>query len=108
MSLDSLYREHVARVVADTQQALERAAVAGQAYDGVLFHAGGELLVHRDDQPYLFRPDFHFARWVPLAGNDHLLHFVPGRTPHLIRVVPGTTGTRHRCRRPFPWMGSST
>jgi len=88
MKLDELYRDHVARVAADTQKALEAAARAGQEFDGVVFHAGGELLVHRDDQPYLFRPDFHFARWVPLAGDDHLIAFTPGETPKLIRVVP--------------------
>lgn len=88
MSLDSLYRAHVERVIADTQQALERSAAAGAAFEGVVFHAGGELLVHRDDQPYVFRPDFHFARWAPLAGDDHILCFTPGETPRLLRVVP--------------------
>ena len=88
MSLEALYVAHVGRVIADTEAALERSKAAGTAFDGVVFHAGGELLVHRDDQTHVFRPDYHFARWVPLAGPDHLISLEPGRKPRLVRVVP--------------------
>jgi Xaa-Pro dipeptidase len=88
MSLEALYVAHVERVVADTEAALERSKAAGAAFDGVVFHAGGELLVHRDDQTHVFRPDFHFARWAPLAGPDHMIVFTSGRRPRLVRVVP--------------------
>ncbi len=88
MSLEALYVAHVGRVIADTEAALERSKAAGAAFDGVVFDAGGELLVHRDDQTHVFRPDYHFARWVPLAGPDHLISFEPGRKPRLVRVVP--------------------
>ena len=88
MSLDALYAAHVARVIEDTEAALRRSAEAGSGFDGVVFHAGGDLLVHRDDQSYTFRPDSHFARWAPLAGVDHLIEFTPGRRPRLVRVVP--------------------
>lgn len=88
MDLDALYRAHVKRVMADTEAALEHSAQGGAPYGGVVIYAGGELLVHRDDQPYLFRPDFHFARWAPIAGPDHLVQYTPGQRPRLVRVVP--------------------
>jgi hypothetical protein len=83
-----LYDAHLANVLADVERALERSAAAGAGYGGVVLHAGAELLVHRDDQPHLFRQDFNFARLAPLPGPDHLAVVRPGEKPRLIRVVP--------------------
>lgn len=86
--LDALYRLHVDTVLEGAQRALERSATVGEAYDGLILHAGSELLVHRDDQPHLFRPHFHFARFAPLDGPDHLLQLRPGVRPRLLRIAP--------------------
>ena len=88
MDLDALHHDHLQRVLADADRALERSAEAGAPFSGLVLHAGAELLVHRDDNPHLFRPEFHFARWAPLAGPDHLIEYTPGRRPRLLRVVP--------------------
>jgi len=88
MNQQELYDAHVKSVLADFERALDRSAEAGAAFDGVVLHAGGEILVHRDDQPHLFRQDFNFARLAPLPGPDHLAVVRPGARPKLIRVVP--------------------
>lgn len=88
MNHQDLYPQHLQTVLADLERALERSAKAGAAFDGVVLHAGGEMLVHRDDQPHLFRQDFNFARLVPLPGPDHIAVVRPGHKPKLIRVVP--------------------
>ena len=81
MNHQELYDAHVQTVLADVGRALERSAAAGAAFDGVVLHAGGEILVHRDDQPHLFRQDFNFARVAPLPGPDHLAVIRPGAKP---------------------------
>lgn len=88
MNSQDLYEAHLSAVLADFQRALERSAEAGAAYDGVVLHSGAEILVHRDDQPHLFRQDFNFSRLAPLPGPDHLAVVRPGEKPRLIRVVP--------------------
>ena len=82
------YEDHLKTVLADFERALERSAKAGAGYGGVVLHSGAEVLVHRDDQPHLFRQDFNFARLAPLPGPDHLAVVRPGERPKLIRVVP--------------------
>lgn len=88
MNHQELYDAHVKTVLGDLERGLERSAEAGAAFDGVVLHAGGEILVHRDDQPHLFRQDFNFARLAPLPGPDHLAVVRPGQKAKLIRVVP--------------------
>jgi Xaa-Pro dipeptidase len=88
MNQQELYDAHVKAVLADYERALERSAAAGAPFDGVVVHAGGEILVHRDDQPHLFRQDFNFARLAPLPGPDHIAVVRPGARPKLVRVVP--------------------
>ncbi|RKZ16447.1 Xaa-Pro dipeptidase [bacterium] len=88
MKHQQLYEAHLKTVLADVERALGRSADAGQGFDGVIMHAGAEMLVHRDDQPHLFRQDFNFARLAPLPGPDHLAVLRPGSKPRLIRVVP--------------------
>lgn len=88
MNHQQLFDDHLKVVLADLERALERSAQAGEAFDGIVLHAGGEILVHRDDQPHQFRTDFNFRRLAPLAGPDHLAVVRPGERPRIIRVVP--------------------
>ena len=88
MNHQELYDAHLDVVLADLQRALERSAAAGPGFEGIVLHSGAEILVHRDDQPHLFRRDFNFARLAPLPGPDHIAVVRPGKRPKLIRVVP--------------------
>ena len=88
MSLDQLYADHVAALCRRYAEILCEVADGGPSFDGIVFHAGAELLYHDDDQPMPFRRIHHFARWAPVAGPDHLLVFRPGKKPRLIQVVP--------------------
>ena len=83
MDLHELFADHIRTISDSTAKAM---AVAG--YDSVVFHAGSEIDYHDDDQPMPFRSVFHFARFAPVLGPDHLLHFEPGKKPRLLRVVP--------------------
>lgn len=88
MNHQELYDAHLEVVLADLCRALERCATTGTGYDGIVLHSGGEILVHRDDQPHMFRRDFNFARLAPLPGPDHFAVVRPGEKPKLVRVVP--------------------
>ena len=88
MKVEELYAAHLDTVLRSHERALERSAAAGRAYESVIVHAGSELYVHRDDQPYPFRPHFHFTRLLPLPGPDHLVEIRPGCRPRVLRVVP--------------------
>jgi len=82
------FHEHVGVVRVACERALERAAAAGQRYDGVLFHSGSPGHYHADDQAWPFRTVPHFARWAPVAGPGHWLAFCPGERSRLVRFVP--------------------
>jgi Xaa-Pro dipeptidase len=88
MDIEKLYPEHVAAVARDTEKALAAARDAGATFDGILFHAGSQAYYHADDHHIAFKPTPHFARWAPVAGPDHVLHFEPGKKPVLVRVIP--------------------
>ena len=88
MNLAELFAEHI-RIVSDhTTNALGVAAAAEAAYDGIVFHAGSESTYHADDRAVDFHPVPHFARFAPIPGPEHLLHFRPGARPRLFQVVP--------------------
>lgn len=84
----AMFSAHVDRVRADTEAALTHAAGAGEAFDGIVFHAGKDACYHADDQHIPFRSVFYFTRFAPQSGPHHLVIFRPGATPKLIRVVP--------------------
>lgn len=88
MQWTDLYREHLARVSDDLGAALRASEEAGRPFDAVVLHAGTELEYHRDDQAIPFVTDPHFARVVPAAGPDHLLHFSAATGLKLVQVVP--------------------
>jgi Xaa-Pro dipeptidase len=88
MNLKPLYENHLETVCAAVADAIEGSKEAGRPFDGVVFHAGTARCYHADDQHIPFRSVFHFLRFVPQDGPDHLLLVRPGETPRLIRVIP--------------------
>lgn len=88
MSDRDVYRRHLAALDRWLRDALERAGRAGVPLDGVLFHAGRARTYHRDDEAIPFRTGFHFRRWCPLDGPEHLVLARPGERPKVARVRP--------------------
>jgi len=88
MDLKASYRAHVEELSERNAAILKDLAREGHEFRGIVFAAGEEVLYHADDQPVPFKPSFHFARWAPVKGPDHLLVFRPGELPTLIKVVP--------------------
>ncbi len=82
------FREHIAAATASVGTALEVSREAGQAFEGVLFHAGTSRSYHADDQHMPFRSVPHFARFAPVPGAGHVAIVRPGETPRLLRLVP--------------------
>lgn len=87
MDRTALFRDHVDHVVARTTEALRTYASQDAGCDGIVFHSGKTQYHHADDQPFPFRPMFHFTRFAPVPGPDHLLLVRPGAAPKLFRVV---------------------
>jgi Xaa-Pro dipeptidase len=88
VDLVPLFEDHIKRIRHDTERALAQSREAGHAYEGIVFDAGSQTYYHADDHAIEFHPAPHFARFAPVAGPDHLLVFVPGARPRLVRVVP--------------------
>ena len=105
MSLERLYASHLSTLDAALADAIERAVRAGVEIDSVLFHSGSTKHYHRDDQPIPFRPDPHFARWVPLSGPDHCVLARPGERPLVVRVAPRDYWYETTPLREEPWQG---
>ncbi len=83
-SLAALYEDHVA-----TQLERAEAALAAAGCDALVICAGRERTRPRDDIPYPFRPEPHFAAFVPLLEHPgSTLELVPGRRPRLIYEQP--------------------
>lgn len=83
-----LYRRHLETLDGWLYEALERARQKGTDVEGVLFHAGRAREYHRDDREIVFWPSAHYRRWCPLAGPEHVVLAIPGRTPRVVRVQP--------------------
>jgi Xaa-Pro dipeptidase len=83
MDLGALYKDHVARLRADTEKSL-----AACGYDSLVISSGAPFTYFADDRDAPFEPVPHFAHWCPLAGPHHLLHVVPGKRPRLVRYAP--------------------
>lgn len=83
-----LYRQHLETLDRYLTSALERAAKAGHALEGVLFHAGRVRTYYADDEAISFRATPHFRRWVPLPGADHVVLARPGAKPRVVQVQP--------------------
>lgn len=86
--MQDLYHDHIQAVVAATERALDDAAANGCHVEGVVFHAGSEILYHRDDHPIPFHSCAHFTRFAPLVGAGHLVHYRRGEGAVLYRYLP--------------------
>ncbi|HEY6459448.1 MAG TPA: Xaa-Pro dipeptidase, partial [Polyangiaceae bacterium] len=83
MSLDSLYRDHVADLARRTSRLLEE-----QGHDALVLESGAPLKRSRfDDQYWPLRPSPHFAHWVPLAEADCAIVVRAGLRPKLVRTA---------------------
>jgi Xaa-Pro dipeptidase len=89
LSLEALYRDHLATLDRRLADALDRSARGGVGVDGVIFHSGREAYYHADDHAITFAPHPHYRRWVPPQdGPEHVVWARPGRTPVVVRVQP--------------------
>ncbi|MGY6519939.1 MAG: Xaa-Pro dipeptidase [Lysobacteraceae bacterium] len=80
----ALYPEHLATVIADAD-----AALADSGFDHLLVAAGVEKIAFLDDNPYPFRANPHFRRWLPVdASPGCWVAHTPGRRPLLVFVQP--------------------
>lgn len=78
------YKNHVAEV----QQRWEN-ALAAEAYDAVLIHAGSKLVSFLDDYEYPFRCNPQLLWWLPLTHHhDSALLVRPGRKAKLFYYQP--------------------
>jgi len=78
-----LYRDHVA-----TRQAAAERALGETGFTALVLHSGTQLRYFADDMHAPHHSNPHFAGWVPLAGDEHLLLVRPGVRPLLVRVAP--------------------
>jgi Xaa-Pro dipeptidase len=83
MDLAALFKEHVARLRAETEKSL-----AACGHDSLVLSSGAPITYFADDRDAPFEPVPHFAHWCPLAGPHHLLHVAPGKKPRLVRYAP--------------------
>lgn len=63
-------------------------ALTETGFDRLLVHSGLPFTYFADDQDAPFRTTPHFAHWAPVEGPGHLLDFVPGKKPRIVRLVP--------------------
>ncbi len=77
------YSTHVAARAATTARALEETG-----FDRLLIHSGVPFTYFADDNDAPFHSTPHFTHWAPVDGPHHLLDFVPGKRPRLVRVQP--------------------
>lgn len=82
-TLDSLYAAHVEERKRTTEKALSETK-----YERLLLHSGQPFTYFADDNDAPFHPTPHFAHWAPVEGPNHILEFVPGKKPRLVRVMP--------------------
>ena len=81
--MKDLYRDHVA-----TRQAAGERALDETGFTALVLHSGTQFHYFGDDMHAPHHPNPHFASWVPLTGEQHLLLVRPGQRPLLVRVAP--------------------
>jgi Xaa-Pro dipeptidase len=87
MDLRALYAEHLREITRRSQAVLAECARLGQAFDGLVLHAGRQAYYHADDREIHFQPLPHFVRFAPIGGKEHLLVVPREGSPRLIQVV---------------------
>jgi Xaa-Pro dipeptidase len=81
-TLEELHRAHVARLAADTGQALRQ-----HGYDALVVHSGSpQKRTQADDQYWPLRVTPEFQHWLPLSEAGCALVVEPGRKPRLLRL----------------------
>ncbi|MBL8113382.1 MAG: Xaa-Pro dipeptidase [Acidobacteria bacterium] len=83
MTLDALYGDHVALRAETTGRILAEAG-----FERLLIHSGKPYTYFADDNDAPFHATPHFTHWAPVPGPYHLLEFVPGSRPRIVRVMP--------------------
>lgn len=86
MSLDLArkFAEHFS-----TMSELADAALDAAGFDHLLIYSGGLHYGFLDDNPYAFKVNPHFKRWVPVTDNPQcLLIYTPGSKPKLAWYSP--------------------
>src|SRR6267143_3302137 len=80
--LEGLHRAHVARLAAETAQALRQ-----HGYDALVVHSGApQKRTQADDQYWPLRVTPELQHWLPLAEPGCALVVEPGRKPRLLRL----------------------
>lgn len=75
----ALYPAHI-----EAMHGRVEAALAAAGCDGLVVHAGEPMAPPRDDVAYPFRPEPHFAAWLPLELPGAALVLRPGCRPVLL------------------------
>ena len=79
MDLARLYAEHLATLMQRADAALDACG-----FDHLLIPSGHLRFGFLDDNPYPFKVNPHFKRWVPVTDNPEcLLVYTPGKKPKL-------------------------
>jgi Xaa-Pro dipeptidase len=80
-----MFQQHLQYVRQSTDAALQ-----DSGHDGVLIYANQPRNYFLDDMPWPFKPNPHFAWWVPEASQypHSFLHYRPGQPPELYLYQP--------------------
>ncbi len=81
--LSAHFSDHVAERAGTVARALEETG-----FTRLVVHSGVPFTYFADDADAPFHSTPHFAHWAPVEGPFHLLDFVPGRKPRIVRVTP--------------------
>ncbi|HSB35457.1 MAG TPA: hypothetical protein VLH41_01190, partial [Thermoanaerobaculia bacterium] len=82
-TVSPLFSAHVAERSAAAVRALSESG-----FSRLVVHSGVPYTYFADDNDAPFHSTPHFAHWAPVDGPHHLLEFVPGKKPRIVRVTP--------------------
>ena len=83
MSLNLLFKDHLATRMAYLEKALQ-----ATAFDALVVSSGQAFTYFADDQDAPFNTVPHFRHYCPIEGPHHVLKLVPGKKPLLVRYAP--------------------
>ena len=81
--LSLLFSAHVAERTTTAARALSETG-----FSRLVVHSGVPFTYWADDADAPFHSTPHFAHWAPVEGPYHLLDFVAGKKPRIVRVTP--------------------
>ena len=90
MELSQLFTDHIAKVQATYEKALNAMdnTPGAPKVEAVLIHSGSEDVYFADDRHIAFEAFGHFRYWLPLNKHDQMVLCVPGQKPTYFQVVP--------------------